>query len=105
MATSEQHVVLPIEWHTPEGLVSRYVSNLVVQHTEHEFIISFFEILPPLLLGTPEEQQARLTRMNAIQAECVARIIVSPEQMPTFIQAMQTVLEKYRSFVASRDQG
>ena len=104
MATSEQHV-LPIEWHIPEGLVSRYVSNLVVQHTEHEFIISFFEILPPLVLGTPEEQQAKLTRMNAIPAECVARIIVSAEQMPTFVQVMQTTLEKYRSTMASRNQG
>jgi len=46
---------LPIKWQIPEDLISRYATNLVVQHTEHEFTISFFEAEPPILLGTPED--------------------------------------------------
>jgi hypothetical protein len=41
-------ILLPIEWHVPDDLVTRYANNLLIQHTEHEFILSFFEILPPL---------------------------------------------------------
>jgi hypothetical protein len=47
---------LPIEWHIPDSLVTHYVTNMVVQHTPHEFIISFFDIKPPLIVGVPSKE-------------------------------------------------
>jgi hypothetical protein len=45
MAEKEtSRILLPIEWHVPDELVTRYANNLLVQHTEHEFILSFFEL-------------------------------------------------------------
>jgi hypothetical protein len=88
---------LPIEWHVPEGTVSRYATNLTVQHTDHEFIISFYEIDPPLLLGSAEENAAKLKELEAVQAELVARIIVAPRRMPEFIRVLQENLDHYLS--------
>lgn len=35
-------IELPIDWHIPDNMVSRYATNMVIQHTEHEFVVSFF---------------------------------------------------------------
>ena len=37
---------LPIEWYIAEDLKSQYATNIVIQHTDQEFLISFFE--PPI---------------------------------------------------------
>lgn len=95
-------IILPIEWHYPEGLVSRYATNIVVQHTDQEFIISFFEVLPPVVLGSPEEQKAKTEQIKSVRGECVARIIISVDRMPEFVEALQNNLEKYRSRITSR---
>ena len=90
-------VALPISWHFPEGLHSRYATNVLVQSGQFEIIISFFEAQLPILLGQPEENKAKLEQLGSIQAECVAKIIVSPELMPTIINALQVGLENYRA--------
>ena len=89
--------LLPIEWIVPEDIVGRYATNIVIQHSEHEFIISFFEVWPPIVLGTPEETEAQLEKIEAVRAECVARLIVSAERLPVFIKVLQDNLETYRS--------
>lgn len=89
--------LLPIEWYFPEGLTSRYATNLVVQHTEHEFTLSFFELRQPVVLGSPEERKAKLEQIHSVRAECVARVIVSAGRMPEFLGVLQKQLEIYRS--------
>ena len=86
---------LPIEWHVSESIQSRYASNAFVQVGEHELILSFFETIPPILTGSPEENRAKLLQLGAIRAECVARIIVDPDLVPKLIQALQTTLDGY----------
>jgi hypothetical protein len=86
-----------IEWHVPEHVKSRYANNIVVQHSRHEFTVSFFEAHPPLILGSAEERQAQLDQVETVRAECVARIIVSASQMPEFVEVLQANLDKYRS--------
>lgn len=96
MSKEPEHVKqLPLEWHLPEDLPSHYVNNIVVQQTPHEFIISFFETLPPLILGSPEEQQQQLEALTSVRAKCVARIIVNPNRMKDFIQALQRTYNGY----------
>lgn len=35
-------VRLPLTWFIPDSIVSKYANNVVIQHTETDFIISFF---------------------------------------------------------------
>lgn len=80
---------LPIEWCYPDDLISRYATNMVVQYTEHEYTISFFEVRPPLLLGTPEQISERLKAIDSVKATCVARVIVAADRLQDFIDALQ----------------
>ena len=88
---------IPIEWPVPESIQSQYASAVFVQAGPYELAISFFETRPPILTGTPEENKAKLKEMGSIRAECVSKIILSPEVLPGFISALQTELEKYQS--------
>jgi len=100
MSEAEQEsleIILPVNWHFPESIQSRYANNVLVQAGRFEFVISFFEMQLPMLSGTPEENKAKLKEIGSIQAECVSKIIVSPEVVPGLINALQTELEKYRS--------
>jgi hypothetical protein len=90
----DRGVNLPIEWVIPEHIMSRYATNLVVQQTPHEFILSFFEAHPPVILGSPEERKATLERLKSIQVQCVARIIVAKERMPEFVKVLQEHLAR-----------
>jgi len=86
---------LPLEWFFPEGLVSRYSNNIMVQHSRNEFIISFFEARPPLLIGTLDRIERVQRETKAISAECVARIVVSPNKMRDFIKVLNRNIETY----------
>lgn len=90
-------MTFPIEWHIPEGLVARYATNMVVQRSENEFYISFFEIKPPLFLGTPEEISQQASQLNAVRATCIAQVIVAADNMPSFIETLQTTFQKLKS--------
>lgn len=86
-------VRLPLEWYVPSDLVARYATNMVIQRAENEFIISFFEVKPPLILGTPESIAEQVEKMKSIRAVCVAQIIVAADKMPSFVDALQRNLE------------
>lgn len=89
-------ITLPVHWHFPEGLISRYANNMLVQAGQFEFIISFFEMQIPILSGGPEENKAILEKMASVQADCVGKIIIPRELVPELIKALQAELEKPR---------
>jgi hypothetical protein len=78
----------PIEWFVPDNIVSKYATNITIQRTENEFIISFFEIVPPLFVGSPEYIKENLEKLENIRANCIARIIVSERRMAAFSKTM-----------------
>lgn len=88
MTEESKNRQLTIEWKTPDSIFSRYATNIVVQKTEHEFVLSFFELHPPLILGELPPD------MDTVPAECVARIIVSAQKMPEFIAVLNEHLRR-----------
>ncbi|GAC1342825.1 MAG: hypothetical protein NVSMB27_02120 [Ktedonobacteraceae bacterium] len=90
-------ITLSVDWHFPEGLQSRYANNVLVQTGQHEFVISFFEMQLPTLLGSPEDNKAKLKEMEKIRAECVSKIIMTPELVQGFIDALQSELDRFSS--------
>lgn len=89
----------PIEWSFPDDLVARYATNMIVQRAENEFVISFFEIKPPVLLGSPDEIVEQAKNIKSVRANCVAQIIVAEGKMASFIEALQ------RNFNRTQEEG
>jgi hypothetical protein len=97
-------IAVPIEWHIPDDIQARYATNLVVQHLEHEFVISFFEIKPPILLGDPKEIAEKAQAVKSIKAKCIAQIIVAEERMPDFIRTMQDNLRHFKEEASDAEE-
>ena len=94
----------PIEC-VPSDMPGLYATNIVVQHTPNEFVISFWEVKAPPVLGTTEEEKkATFERVKQVPAHCIARLVVSPGRMKGFAGAMQENWDSYqRKFSARED--
>ncbi len=88
---------IPIKWDTPVDLPTMFATNLLVQRTAEAFTISFFEIRPPILLGTPDQNQETLSDLRQVVAHCVARIVVTPERMKEFVGVFHTSYEAWQN--------
>jgi len=93
-----------VKYTFPEDLKTQFVSNLVIQHEPGIFILSFFETLPPFILGeTEEEKRMVLEKIEFIESKCLARLIITPEKMEAFIKAMSENLNAYKNiFLAAK---
>ena len=92
-----------LRWVFPDNLQSYYVTNLVVQHQPSAFIISFFEAWPPVIIGpTNEEKKKALQEVDSVEAKCVARLVVSPENMSSFVKVMADNLDSYEKSISKK---
>jgi hypothetical protein len=92
-AAKVQQVQMSPDYRSMDDVVGRYATNLLVQFTQHECTISFFEVKAPVLLGTPEENAAKLKSLGSVPADCVARIVVAIGRVPEFIEALRMAYE------------
>lgn len=87
----ELKIILPPNKDMPGG----YSNNMLVNHSEHEFNLYFYEVVPPIILGSTEEKQEMIDELESIDALPVARVIVSAKKLKSIIRALQTNLEQY----------
>src|SRR5437762_12588 len=101
----EVGIQLPIEWHSGPEIVTRYVNQATVQFGPKECHVSFFEIRPPFILDDDQEERKRKAQeLKSIRAECVARIVVTHDFLPTLIQALQKVWDKTQQTVSEQNE-
>ena len=81
----------------PPDLTSHFVQHFVVQFREDHFVLSFFEIWPPIIVGETEEEVVRqLSDLAAVPAKCVARLVITPSKMEELIGIMTDNYERFR---------
>jgi hypothetical protein len=95
---------LSIEWYVPADLVSRHATNIVAQYAEGEYIISFFEIVPPMVLGEPEERLKQIEQLASVRAQCVARIVVPMHKMESFIGVLVQTFTNVTSNMSEQEE-
>ncbi len=82
---------VPLRWSIPAGVVSRYAHHMLVQASDFEVTLSFFELKPPIILGdTPLEEQREIIK-DGVLAECVARITIARARYSEFIKAFTSI--------------
>jgi hypothetical protein len=81
---------IPMVWNYPDDLWSGYATNIIVQAGEQELYVSFFEAPPPVILQEEDWQ-----RLESVNAECFARIIVSPDRLAQFIEVLKQQLDTF----------
>ena len=89
---------IPIQWEFGD-IRSVYATNLIVQAGEGDMFIAFFEIRPPIVFSEADREG-----ITSVTAQCVARVVISPDRMQGFIDAMQGNLNEYLARVAQKDK-
>lgn len=93
---------LRIDFTYPEDLQSKFVQNIIVQHQSDFFVVSFFEVWPPAILGDTEAERRELVgSIGKVEAKCVARLVLTPEKMREFVSVMKRNLENYEATFGS----
>ena len=88
--------VLNINWKVPEFIQTLHATNAVVQQRGTEFHLQFFEVLPPIVVGTPQEQAQAYQKMKLVDGTCVARIVLSLENMQGLIQVINESMNNFQ---------
>ena len=94
---SEEQIELPLFFIGSED-VPIVLSNLqVIQHVQQEFIITFGQFSPPIVLGSPEEQMEQAKSKQYLPVKTVARVAMSPQRVADLIKALQENLNAWTS--------
>ncbi len=87
-APDNESVTLNIDFQQPPGVPTRFATHVVIQMTGHEYILSFYEIKTPVVLGDDKAQLDQLRELESIPAEYVARIAVPPERFHEMLRVL-----------------
>ena len=79
---------IPFEYVIPIEQKAIFANHFAIQHENGVHHLMFFQVNPPLLLGSHEEKAKLLRDLESVQAVCTARIVVSEELMPKILQAL-----------------
>lgn len=90
----EKAFEVPIERHIPDGLPVLWSNHFVIQHTEQEFMLTFFQIAPPVLVEPTDEE---IEAIKSVRAIAVARIVVTPQEAHNVLEAMQKNVTKFEA--------
>jgi len=99
----QDRVAIPVKYVVPDEIVTQYVTDMVVQHSDQEFLISFWEIQRPVLLGSEEERKAQIQMIKFLENRCIARFAITPERMQKFLDAMKENLDRYHKMKSNAD--
>jgi len=80
-----------IVWGSDENIPALYANHLFISHVgEFEFHLIFGHLSPPLALGLHEGELP-----DYVQIKPVAKIVISPEAMKKFVEAIDDNLNKF----------
>ena len=104
--TPEKAVELqvPVEWYVPDYIKTYHVTDLTVQYTGNAFVASFYEVRPPLLLGSQSEVEKQAEKLTSIRKQCVTRVAIGVDRMADFIKAFQANQKRYKDKVVGKEQ-
>jgi hypothetical protein len=71
-------VALPIVWVGADELPVHFVNNFIVQVSSGEVFLTLGSVVPPPLVGSPEEQKDQADRLGAVTVKPVVRAAMTP---------------------------
>lgn len=93
----EEEIALPFFFIGTEDVPIQLSNIQVIQHVRQEFIITFGQFAPPLVLGSPQEQREQVKGKPYLPVKTVARLAMSPERALDLIKALQDNYDKWKA--------
>ena len=88
----DEGVQIPLHFNFPIGMPSVYATNVVVQKSEQEVIINFFELQLPFADQSNTDEMEMLKRVG-LRADIVSKVTVSAKRFKEFARVFNSVAE------------
>jgi len=95
----------PIKWVIPDSARTEHATHVLLQQQGSEFILLFFELQGPVLTGTSEEQLAAYNQIESIEAKCVAKLVMSVENVALVANSFLGILDRLQEMAALAQKG
>ena len=108
MNQSDEHKTMTetpkqIKWAIPDSIRTDHATHIVLQQQGSEFVWLFFELQGPVLMGTLEEQLREYHKLASIEARCVAKIVMSVENITLAAKDFLEVLSRFQITTPKRE--
>lgn len=90
------HFEVRVKYPYPEPLQAVFSNHSMIQHDEHEFVISFYQVFQPSGIEGPESVRKQVEEAGGAPARCVSRVVISRDRMPGVVEAFSKNLEMFR---------
>ena len=87
-----ESISLPIK-RIIDGVKPIASNHFVIQRTEHEYILYFFDVQAPLFVGTQEENRKYAETLDYVEAHCLAKIVIADGRMGDFVELINKNLQ------------
>lgn len=97
----EQSIGIPLIWPDIEELPVYRANQFISQNGQgpdgkpEEIVLSLGYIAPPVILGTPEEQQATARALGAVSVKALARVSISRGHVAQLVELLRAQLELF----------
>jgi hypothetical protein len=102
-------VTVPVTWVGTEEVPVVFVNQMLGQVDDRgDVILSFGQVTPPALIGTPQEQAAQAQRIAYVPVKPVARFTMSRPRVAELIGVLTQVLQiqnQMRDHMRKTNQG
>lgn len=72
----------------PSSIEGSYANNMLVQQDDNAAYLSFFLAPPPMLMGTPDQIQEQLKKLDTIEGRFVTQVIIPKDRLEMFAKAL-----------------
>lgn len=87
---------VPIEWVVPDSVLTSRTTNIAIQQSgPAEFIVSFFDLRPPIITGSLEEQLEKYHQIESIPAVCTARFFLSYDRLVDYSNVFKNAIDEF----------
>lgn len=88
-------IKLPIVYIGAEDVPVALANQFIIQHEQNEFILTFGQITPPILLGNDEQRLEQAKNIAYVPVKVVGRFTFTRQRLSELVDVLQRHLRKY----------
>ena len=94
-AAHREPIEVPIVWVGVEDAQVLFANQFLAQIDQQEIVLTFGQLTPPVLLGSPEQRAQQVERLGFIPVKTVARFGMTRARLEELIGVLQTTARNF----------
>lgn len=94
-AEKSDPVQVRLNFRVPPRMPSVYAHHMLVQPGEFEVVLSFFEVVAPIVVEKMDPEQLKALQDAGVVAECVAKVTIAKDRFRLFTEALREAAERF----------